>query len=322
MDLARRRKIQREAARAARAARARGETGHGNQAASAGRPGPTVAAISSRSFEAMQSRALRLFQRSVSRFQVLTEDDFKRVADLSLVPDKKDGSAVNRGGDAGNAGGGDDVGDHNGDGQEQARNPTPSLSASSSRRPSCGNNKDDAGGSCDGSGHRPENSGEEGGRDEEKGAESQPSSLVAVPAAAAILRLLRATVLVLGGCGLGVLPSDKDLWDAVRPMLSDGSLRHRLRHFDRRVGLIPEAPHFEFPVLALFFCLGLSAVGGRFEETTRRSSWNAEPLAYLGEKSQSYQIRHHARNSLRPGLNRVELEVTQGFIYGLRDEYM
>ena len=312
MDLARRRKIQREAARAARAARARGETGHGNQAASA--------AISSRSFEAMQSRALRLFQRSVSRFQVLTEDDFKRVADLSLVPDKKTGSAVNRGGDAGNVGGGDDVGDHNGDGQEQARNPTPSLSASSSRRPSCGNNKDDAGGSCDGSGHRPENSGEEGGRDEEKEAESQPSSLVAIPAAAAILRLLRATVLVLGGCGLGALPSDKDLWDAVRPMLFDGSLRHRLRHFDRRVGLIPGRLILSFQCLLCFSVWGFW-LGGRFEETPRRLSWNAEPLAYLGEKFQSYQIRHHARNSLRPGLNRVELEVTQGFTYGLRDEY-
>lgn len=51
--------------------------------------------------------------------------------------------------------------------------------------------------------------------------------------AAQVLRVLRATVVVLGGCALGSLPSDRDLWVAVRPMLLDGSLRHRVRHFDR-----------------------------------------------------------------------------------------
>lgn len=257
MDLARRRKIKREAARAARAARARGDTNHGNQAAFAGRPGPTIAAISSRSFEAMQSRALRLFQRSVSRFQVLTDDDFKRVAGLSLLPLKNaDEGAVNRGGGVGDVDGGDDDENHNGDRQDQARNPTPSLSASSSLRPSRGSKKDDTGGNSDGRGHCPEDTGERGGKDGEKETESQPSSAVAVPAAAEILRLLRATVLVLGGCGLGALPSDKDLWDAVRPMLSDGSLRHRLRHFDRRVDFFPGRLILSFQCMFSYSCWG------------------------------------------------------------------
>lgn len=240
MDLARRRKIQREAARAARAARAGGETNTGNQAASARRPGPKPAATSSRSFEAMQSRALRLFQRSVSRFQALTEDDFKSVADLNLLPENADEGTADRGGRVGDVGGGGDVEDHNGVGQEQSRNPTPSLSASSSssfssssRRPSRGCSKYEDGGSSDDIERRPEEPEEGAGKEGEKETESQPSSAVATPGAAAILRLLRATVLVLGGLGLGALPSDKDLWDAVRPMLSDGSLRHRLRHFDR-----------------------------------------------------------------------------------------
>ena len=240
VDLSRRRKIQREAARAARAARAGGETNR-KQAASASRPGAKPVAISSRSFQAMQSRALRLFRRSVSRFQALTEDDFTRVADLSLLPESADEGVEDRGGDVGGSDAGGDIADHNGVGKEQARNPTPSLSAasstssaSSSRRPSGGSSKDEAGGSSEGVEHRPEETGEGGVQKGEKETESRPSSSVAaVPAAAAILRLLRATVLVLGGLGLGALPSDKELWDAVRPMLSDGSLRHRLRHFDR-----------------------------------------------------------------------------------------
>lgn len=272
VDLARRRKIRREAARAARAARAAGagagDRNRGNQAASAMRPGPRLAAISSRSFEAMQSRALRLFQRSVSRFQVLTEDDFRRAADLNLLPDGADEGAAGRGGDAGDVGGGDVVED-----QEQARNPTPSLSApspspSSGRRPSRGSNKGEAGGSSDGVGHRLEETGEGAGRVGGKTTASRPSSAAAVPAAAAaILRVLRATVLVLGGCGLGALPSDKDLWDAVRPMLSDGSLRHRLRHFDRRVDLVLGGGGcFEFSAVVLvylvwFVCLGFDYCG-------------------------------------------------------------
>lgn len=243
VDLTRRRKIQRDAARAARAAGAGSDQHHGNHAASVRHTGSKPAAISSRSFEAMQSRALRLFQRSVSRFQVLTEDDFKRVAGLNLLPDSAGEGAVDRCSDGSDVGDGNGAEDHNGVGQEQARNPTPSLSASSSSRPSSssrhpfrGSNKDIASGSSDGVGDRPAEMGGAGREEEERKTASQPSPAVAVSAAAAILRMLRATVLVLGGCGLGALPSDKDLWDAVRPMLSDGSLRHRLRHFDRRVG--------------------------------------------------------------------------------------
>lgn len=66
-------------------------------------------------------------------------------------------------------------------------------------------------------------------------AERASSPPISSVSAAVVLRVLRATVVVLGGCGLGGLPSDRDLWAAVKPMLVDGSLRHRVRHFDRRV---------------------------------------------------------------------------------------
>lgn len=72
-----------------------------------------------------------------------------------------------------------------------------------------------------------------------EGGEENTERLAAAAAerSAAALRVLRATVLVLGGCGLGPLPSDKALWRAVKPMLLDGSLRHRVRYFDRRENL-------------------------------------------------------------------------------------
>lgn len=68
-----------------------------------------------------------------------------------------------------------------------------------------------------------------------EGGEKSTESLAvaAVEHSAAVLRVLRATVLVLGGCGLEPMPSDKALWRAVKPMLLDGSLRYRVRHFDR-----------------------------------------------------------------------------------------
>lgn len=200
----------------------------------------------------MQSRALRLFRRSVSRFQVLTERDFKIVAELTLLSENAEENAV----DGGGADDGD--GEKTDDGKEEKkqekegadeaaddeRNPTPSLSSSSSsstshRRLSLGqsdSNGDDAdGGSSGGTGTHPDKGEEEDGKAGENNPTSLPPTAVDVPGAAAILRILRATVLVLGGCGLGPLPSDKKLWEAVQPMLLDGSLRHRVRHFDRRV---------------------------------------------------------------------------------------
>lgn len=248
-DLARRRKIKREAARTARAAAASGHKNRGSQAASTGWPGPKTAAISSRSFEAMQSRALRLFRRSVSRFQVLTERDFKIVAELDLLPEDTDEGAVD-GGCAEDVDGekkegarreGEKKTEDMEEEAEGARNPTPSLSSSSppsNRRLSLRQSGEDSnanGGSSGGTGTHPDEAGEGGGKVGEDNPTSPPLSPVAVPAAAAILRMLRATVLVLGGCGLGALPSDKELWEAVKPMLLDGSLKHRVRHFDRRV---------------------------------------------------------------------------------------
>ncbi|CAM9420414.1 unnamed protein product, partial [Ectocarpus fasciculatus] len=247
-DLARRRKIQREAAKSTRAG-SRGRNLENQLVVST--TGPSgVAAISSRSFQAMQSRALRLFQRSVSRFQALTEDDFKRVADLNLLPEdvglrkvavdeagesENEGGALNKAGSNAKVDGEavptvqeGDRGEHDVTAEENdaGRNPTPSLSAaafsSSHRQLSLGQSH---------SGEDAE-AGEVGVK-EENGASSPPSATV--PAAAVVLRVVRATVLVLGGCGLGALPSDKELWEAVKPMLSDGSLRHRVRHFDRRV---------------------------------------------------------------------------------------
>ncbi|CAM9523835.1 unnamed protein product, partial [Ectocarpus sp. 4 AP-2014] len=247
-DLARRRKIQREAAKSTRAG-TRGRNLENQLAVSTTRPSG-VAAISSRSFQAMQSRALRLFQRSVSRFQALTEDDFKRVADLNLLLEdvgvrkvavvkaeegENEGEALKKADSKAEVDGEAVPTVQEGDRDERAgiaeekeagRNPTPSLSAatssSSSRRKlplgqSQSVNDAEAG---------------ELGVKEVNLALSPPSATV--PAAAAVLRVVRATVLVLGGCGLGALPSDKELWEAVKPMLFDGSLRHRVRHFDRR----------------------------------------------------------------------------------------
>lgn len=202
----------------------------------------------------MKSRALRLFRRSVSRFQVLSEHDFKIVAELNLLSESTDESVVDDN-DAKNF----DVEKENGataeergkdkkekeeaeEEAEEARNPTPSLSSSSSPPSSSRlslrqiGSDSEADGSRSGSTGTHSDKGEEGsGKVGEDSPTSPPPPAVAVPAAASILRMLRATVLVLGGCGLGALPSDKRLWEGVKSMLLDGSLRHRVRHFDRRV---------------------------------------------------------------------------------------
>lgn len=245
--LTRRREIQTEAARSARVG--------GNRKK---RSSPNPAAITSQSLAAMQSRALRAFQRSVARLQALTDDDFEKVAALNLVsggtllltasvtaavPSHGSGeetplsSTIEPGADS------------------EGANPTPSLSAPHSRLLSLQN-----GGSGDerSASSRGNDSNEEEGDQEERSivpllVEENTSTGEAVPlaeapqveskiscssasfSAGAVLRVLRATVVVLGGCGLGPLPSDKELWEAVKPMLVDGSFRHRVRHFDRRV---------------------------------------------------------------------------------------
>lgn len=292
--LTQRRKIQREAARSARAG-----GGARTRAASSRGPGACAAAVSSRSFQAMQSRALRLFQRSVSRFQELTEDDFRRVAGLDLVrPKNAEGDASGREedhgddlegtgkvagtargtaagetdpekrqGEAASGVGTKDPSGHDGDEnkdddssdaaedqeeeEEEGSNPTPSLSArstssSSSRRRSRPSVEP-----------RPEEGKEGGGQSNDLVSLSSPSShTISDTEAAAVLRVVRATVLVLGGCGLGALPSDRELWEAVRPMLLDGSFKHRLRHFDRRAWAVLHLGKLPYlPTLTVGFCL-------------------------------------------------------------------
>lgn len=222
-----------------------------------------AAAITSRTLAAMQSRALCAFQRSVARLQALTEDDFEQVAALDLLSDKDatDGKLLlaaaataafpsQGGGEQASRssmelGGGNksisstELEDANG-----RENPTPSLSAAQPRplpvrKSDVSNNssrgRDDEEGAKEETSIAP--TGENASTEaiplaESLQAERSPSS--SIPAAM-VLRVLRATVVVLGGCGLGALPSDRELWEAVKPMLVDGSLRHRVRHFDRRV---------------------------------------------------------------------------------------
>lgn len=228
----------------------------------------------------MQSRALRLFQRSVSRFQVLTDNDFKTVAGLNLLhPDTASKDASEKGEDHGddleapreaespaseivagkaapeaeeeettrsitsNGTSSDDANeskDREGVAAEEKKagdaegsNPTPSLSArstssSSSRRRHRRLSLD----------HRPDERKEGGGQLDDLASLSPSSDTLSATEAAAILRMVRATVLMLGGCGLGALPSDKELWEAVKPMLLDGSFKQRVRHFDRRAWVV------------------------------------------------------------------------------------
>lgn len=277
------------------------------------------ATITSQSLAAMQSRALRAFQRSVARLQALTDDDFEKVASLDLLSDAnadadanadKDGSGADarnaallltaaatavppQGSDQASRSSGialDDFSNERDAREREDVNPIPSLSASLSppRRPplqTFGSQISNGGGDSTGdekskSNHRApeENLGVPSGEENAAAATQQatPATTETIPfvksqqrqqaersssppissvSAAVVLRVLRATVLVLGGCGLGALPSDRDLWEAVKPMLEDGSLKHRVRHFDRRVRrtvvLDESPPPFLVPFLRL-----------------------------------------------------------------------
>lgn len=181
----------------------------------------------------MKTRALRAFHRTATRLQALTKEDFQQVADLEelaeftvstvtiagrTADDKTTQSAATADGTE------DDVGEENQDSREQAKeeeiDPTPSLS--SARRTQADSKIGRLSGAVD------EVKGIEGTAVDDSG-----GARIAV--ASSVLRVLRATIVILGGCGLGALPSDRDLWTAVRAMLLDGSLRHRMRHFDRCV---------------------------------------------------------------------------------------
>ena len=275
------------------------------------------ATITSQSLAAMQSRALRAFQRSVARLQALTDDDFEKVASLDLLSDAnadaeanadKDGSGADarnaallltaaatavppQGSEQASRSSGialDDFSNERDAREREDVNPTPSLSASLSppRRPplqTFGSQISNGGGDSTGDekrNHRApeENLGVPSGEENAAAATQQATSAttetipfvksqqsqqaersssppISSVSAAVVLRVLRATVLVLGGCGLGALPSDRDLWEAVKPMLEDGSLRHRVRHFDRRVRrtvvLDESPPPFLAPLLGL-----------------------------------------------------------------------
>lgn len=198
----------------------------------------------------MQARALRAFQRSTARLQALAEDDFKKVAEENMVPrtnaqsetvdDRPPAAPSNPAknssdGDAGDNGTHEDA--------EEESDPTPSLSAVP-RGVSVSNGRDkfvkmgQGADSPEEEGKRRIDSEEEPLGEEEEagpGAICVRDARSASTVSAAALRVLRATVVVLGGCGLGALPSDVELWRAVRPMLLDGTLRHRVRHFDRQV---------------------------------------------------------------------------------------
>ena len=243
--LTRRQEIQSEAARSARV--------DGNKTK---RSSSKPAAITSQSLAAMQSRALCVFQRSVARLQALTDDDFDKVATLNLVSgstlllDASATAAVPSRGSGKETSPSSTI--NTGVGSEGA-NPTPSLSAPRSRLlclrspgSSDDRNATSRGNEC---------TEEETDQEErsivpllvgENASTEEAAPLADTPqaenassfssfSAGAVLRVLRATVVVLGGCGLGPLPSDKELWEAVKPMLVDGSFRHRVRHFDRRV---------------------------------------------------------------------------------------
>lgn len=251
----------------------------------------TTVAITCRSFQIMQTRALEMFQHSLASLQALRDGDFQDVAELLVLEGRTAGpGVVHTEGDEEHtiasklaievrAG---EVDDHHDEGEPD---PMPSLSTFGKRHltgdstssSSSANNKEtgseetandrngEGGGGGD-SGQRKYLQKDEGGEFDEKdplahsygddkrdtaqdirmdngrtcpdgnfshhGIEEHEKGWVT---AAAALRVLRATVVVLGGCGLGPLPSDKDLWVAVRPMLLDGSLRHRIRHMDRCV---------------------------------------------------------------------------------------
>lgn len=221
----------------------------------------TVVNVTARSFEAMQAEALQTFQEGAACLQALTDEDFRRVAELEALSGLRadglaDNSATCLQTNAATASECNQDGSRRWDGEGEA-DPTPSLSVTADRTAEprqCWNEekmeqKDCVGYGgdidCDGvSGtFDAEAADGSGRRNADKKEEYAGATIVmeeegtggnhARVAAASVLRVLRATVLVLGGCGLGSLPSDRHLWRAVREMLLDGSLRHRVRHFDR-----------------------------------------------------------------------------------------
>ena len=208
------------------------------------------ATVNSRSFEAMQSRALRMFRSSAACLQALTEDDFKRIAGETLRPkkDRNHDTDVAKSDDhflaSPNPGGG------NGNQETflEIADPTPSLSvlgAVSPRRGEMIRRRESTSTEAQESDPNrqqreprdqdvhPMKPVSEESKSDPKDSEKRKREWSS-DRSAAVSRILRATLLVLGGCGLGALPSDEALWRAVTPMLLDGSLRHRVRHFDRR----------------------------------------------------------------------------------------
>lgn len=221
----------------------------------------------------MQTRALSIFHHSVTRLQALSDEDFTNVARAVHTPPyftddttAVDGTTVDSDGET-NSNASSSRGTGNKELQKEVADPTPSLAAPPPRRrggsllgggkildyrgcsPDEAEETEEANKSeetkrvststedkhekkKEEERHEGEEEGEGERKEEEEGREgSRTLSIVSAKA----LRVLRATVIVLGGCGLGSLPSDKELWRAVRPMLLDGIFRHRIRHFDRRV---------------------------------------------------------------------------------------
>lgn len=228
-DIKERRKIQDEAEQGVRARSAR-DSSSGGRKRDGGKKTETalsthIVNITSGSLKAMQARALRVFQRSMTCLQVLTDEDFRQVADLEELAELTaavTGPTDDATPSTGSIGDGD-VDNHESlrGKEEEEANPTPSLSSARHAEAEAEQQVDtaDRGNECGGI------------ATDERGAGVPNPSAVSM----SVLRVLRAAVVVLGGCGLGPLPSDKDLWRAVRAMLLDGSLRHRMRHFDRCV---------------------------------------------------------------------------------------
>lgn len=216
-------------------------------------PGAT---INARSFEATRERGLRIFPASVTRLEALTEDDSKKLVEAFLsVPNVDETDTIMDGRGEKPLASSADPGEGSGD-QDRIQgkeNPTSSLSTAAQdiafppRSEIGGRSAALSVGQESGCIVPRRGSGEQEGAEKRivpfpgesepnlKGSEENTERLVASSeSSAAIFRVLRATVLVLGGCGLGPLPSDKALWRTVKPMLLDGSLPHRVRHFDRR----------------------------------------------------------------------------------------
>lgn len=162
----------------------------------------------------------------MTSLQALSDEDFRQVAELEELAELTTavtGATDDAGATTGNFDN-EHVDNHDsltGKEEEEEANPTPSLSSAHRTDAEVQQQVDTT-----------DREKERGGTATHKRvARAHNSSAVST----AVLRVLRATVVILGGCGLGPLPSDKDLWRVVRTMLLDGSLRHRVRHFDRCV---------------------------------------------------------------------------------------